>query len=355
LSILIFEDSSSSTFGGGQQVSFKTIKLLSKFDDLLYIDFTNRSKFFEISKNYFKSYLKLINSTKIFSLLLIPINFFNIYIYIKKNKSEIKFVYATAKRPLLYAYLIYIFFDIKYIFHVHNIYYSKSFTYKYLFKKLVKNALINICVSKSVYISLSDINSKVIIYNPVETISNIKENTNFKEKNIINLGFIGSLIKCKNVLEFLNLANYLDHNRYNFFVFGNGPNLSNLKYQYSNSNIFFKDFVLDKKEIFNIIDILITPSRCNESFSLVVFEAFSYNVPVIAYNQGAHKEFLTNNFDAILYDNGTSEIIDAIYRLEQNSEFKSYIINNAKRRVQEFSINNYNMNLITILHKYSLI
>ena len=55
-------------------------------------------------------------------------------------------------------------------------------------------------------------------------------------------------------------------------------------------------------DIYRNIDLLIVPSIEPEAFSLVILEAMSHGIPVIATNIGAHIELIENNKTGCLVD-----------------------------------------------------
>jgi glycosyltransferase involved in cell wall biosynthesis len=60
-------------------------------------------------------------------------------------------------------------------------------------------------------------------------------------------------------------------------------------------------------DIFNQIDVLVTPSICYESYSLVLHEALACNVPVIASNLGGMAEAIRDGFNGFIFEPGSLE------------------------------------------------
>ena len=77
------------------------------------------------------------------------------------------------------------------------------------------------------------------------------------------------------------------------------------------------------KEIFKKLDILVIPSIEPEAFSLVILEAMSRGIPVIATSIGAHLELINNDEDGILIKAESSkEISDSLNRLAVEDFYK---------------------------------
>lgn len=68
----------------------------------------------------------------------------------------------------------------------------------------------------------------------------------------------------------------------------------------------------DKNNLFFNCDVLIFPSGENETFGLVCLEAFSYAMPIIAFNIAATRKFIENKGNGILIENDVYALKKAI-------------------------------------------
>jgi len=71
-------------------------------------------------------------------------------------------------------------------------------------------------------------------------------------------------------------------------------------------NVMWHGFVENLKEIYSEIDVLVIPSRCEESFGLTAVEASFFQIPVIASRRGGLKEIVADTVTGYLYDSGNN-------------------------------------------------
>lgn len=118
------------------------------------------------------------------------------------------------------------------------------------------------------------------------------------DANMLRLGFIGSedpykgLPLLKEVIRQLNQEGYID--KLSLVVYGGrigvDENASNILYKGR-----FGATML--KKVYDEMDMLIVPSICNETFSLVTLEALSYGVPVLVSDMVGAKDIVAR-YDA---------------------------------------------------------
>lgn len=153
-------------------------------------------------------------------------------------------------------------------------------------------------------------------------------------KNKLVFGFTSNSSTLKGLNVAIQAFNILFENiDVELHVYGSSDDVSrlissnNIKFfgTYANSNI---------SEILATIDILICPSIGYESYSFVLVEALSNNVPVIASNEGGMKELVKNCINGFTFEvgdfNHLAEIIKYIY---QNQE----VIKQFKNNLQKYS------------------
>ncbi len=80
---------------------------------------------------------------------------------------------------------------------------------------------------------------------------------------------------------------------------------------------------------------VIVPSICYETFGIIIIEAFSMRTPVIVNNLGALPETVEDSGGGFIYNNST-ELIDAIEKLAQNSTLRDELGNNGYRAFLKF-------------------
>ena len=92
-------------------------------------------------------------------------------------------------------------------------------------------------------------------------------------------------------------------------------------------------FKENKYELLKKSDVLIVPSQSHESFGLVIIEAMSVGVPVIANNVGGIKEVITSNeFGVLVKKNSIRDFSNSLIKLLTNKIKRKKIIKSAKKQ-----------------------
>jgi glycosyltransferase involved in cell wall biosynthesis len=91
---------------------------------------------------------------------------------------------------------------------------------------------------------------------------------------------------------------------------GDGPNKKKLLQEAYNNKISdhinFLGWCSEKEQFFNNIDIFCIPSL-SESFGIIILEAFSYSVPVIASSVGGPKEIVKHQYNGLLAETRSAD------------------------------------------------
>ena len=157
-----------------------------------------------------------------------------------------------------------------------------------------------------------------VVYNSLETEKIIIKQ---KREHNLNFGFIGILSYHKGIELLLRL--FKESNELILHIFGKGINPDYEKYlknKYSSENIIFHGFV-KIEEAFDITDVLIVPSLWNDPLPRVIYEAYSYGIPVIGSNRGGIPEIVETGKTGFIFDPDFKEQLrDKIYILKNNPE-----------------------------------
>ena len=82
-------------------------------------------------------------------------------------------------------------------------------------------------------------------------------------------------------------------------------------------------------------DILLVPSQWEEPFGMIVLEGMSQSIPVIASRVGGITDVIVNRENGLLVSPGSpEELADAVAELANDSNFTSYLVNNAVNTVR---------------------
>lgn len=246
------------------------------------------------------------------------------FIRLQKNFSP-DVLYVDSFRPLV---LLAPFIKTKIMFHVHE-----AITFSANQKMFIKP--INKRVHK--YIAVSDFIKKDLIAAGAtpEKITIIRNALQLKTdaprqympQSILRIGIVGQILESKGHTDMLTACAMLRNAAvlYRLFIFGSGneayiQELKALAQQYAvQDDIEWVGYVADKASIYNTVDVVVIPSRCDEAFSLVAIEAAAYRLPVIATISGALPENVINNITGILINKESpKDLFNALIKLYSN-------------------------------------
>lgn len=346
--ILILEDSSLVNFGGGQNITLTVMELLSSENKCILTDFAKSSRFIKEAKILFPDiqYLPLksfrnniryvvISKTIMFFSFITGFIYNLIYILRKLNFEEIKFIYATTRITLVYAYVIHTFTGIPYIYHCHLV--NKPIPFlNNIWMCILNNADCILCVSKIVKESINT-NNSILLYNPNKNLRGFKGEKN-GEKFVV--ASIGSLIPIKGTNYFIEAAKFnpnIEHR-----VYGIGIDYHSLKLIAGN-NLRFMGFIPNIiDEFYKDIDILVVSTIIEEALSLVIVEAKSAGIPVITTNIGGQSEIVMDNINGFKVPiKDSNAIAEKVYLLTSDINKYNYMSKQSYLSVNIFDYNNF--------------
>lgn len=125
-----------------------------------------------------------------------------------------------------------------------------------------------------------------------------------------------------------------------------------------NLKVIFTGFIFPEQlpSFYHAADFSICPSICNEAAGLVILEARSAGLPVIATNKGGIPEYVNPN-SSILIDYNQETFIDdlsnAICRMNKELEESENLKVNSRLGVEKFDIDTYYWNFVSYLEEIS--
>ena len=177
---------------------------------------------------------------------------------------------------------------------------------------------------------------------------NEERNTIAFPENSYNIIFLGRLVEKKGLVYAIEAIKYMQNSNINLHICGGGPLKNELeemveKYNLS-QKIKFYGYISENEKInyFNSADILLvpsieTPEGDKEGLPVVILEALSAGLPIIATNVGGIKDGVINNYTGKLIEQKNSEsIINAICELRNNKELYNDIRVNCKKYAKKF-------------------
>lgn len=201
---------------------------------------------------------------------------------------------------------------------------SASLTYKYsLLWTKIKKFIVLTEHSKTIYLNsyYRKISSNILI-KPNFIFSNCKSISS-KEDYIL---YVGRLTTEKGIMV---LIDAIQNTNYKLKIIGDGPLSEEIAQKVAHNNnielIGFQEFNI-VKDYMSKSKVVVFPSISEESFGMIIIEAFAHFTPVIASNFSAMKTIVSNKVNGLLFErnnaNSLREKIDELYamNLEEYSE-----------------------------------
>lgn len=136
------------------------------------------------------------------------------------------------------------------------------------------------------------------------------------EKQEINLNNVGEKVVFANIggvnhykgsEVLVNAFNEIDPSKYELKVFGwyQQEYLDKITQDKNINATFYGKYSPDSlKDLLKDIDVMILPSICKDTAPQTIFEAFSCGIPIIASNAGGFPDFVENNVNGLLFEQG---------------------------------------------------
>lgn len=340
----MIEDSSKTKFGGGQKVTLNMIEALQDIFQIYLLDCKKKSLFQKMANKFnITTYYNLTCFGKIklghkqsFSIGFLEViiwpfaliyNLYKLKIFINKQalNSHDTIIYAPHKKSLILSFMIYKLFKFKYIFHAHSLDKKDSFFYS-LIDLPQKNATKIICVSNSVQRHLNFPNC-ITIYNPIKLTTHTTTSPKTINNKKIVVAVFATLIPLKGIKYFIESYNFNNLNM-EYRVYGYGDMYHELK-AHKDTNIKIMGFCTDTLKEMQEVDIVVVPSIAEESFGMVIIEAFSLGIPVITTNIGGQSEIVINHKVGLHVPIKDSKSINESikYLVNNTNIYKTYSLN----------------------------
>lgn len=175
---------------------------------------------------------------------------------------------------------------------------------------------------------------KYVVYNSLDLPNITNEKKTFS--NIV-FGYIGQLSFHKGI-EFL-LDVFINENSAYLYIFGKGITTDYEKYlkkKYDSERINFYGYMSTNKAL-KMINVLIVPSLCLDVLPRVIFEAYSYGVPVIGSNRGGIPEIIDIGKTGFVYNaEEKKDLYEKIRYFVENPEIIDKMAPNCIKKAYDF-------------------
>lgn len=154
-------------------------------------------------------------------------------------------------------------------------------------------------------------------------VNNIRSYSKYRKKKInsengLKLLFLGRVAEFKGVRWILKILHERSIPEIELHIAGTGPQESLLRDRYMSSKVIFYGYLQDfeKDDLMKKCDILIVPSLCYDNSPIVIYEAFSYGMPVLGSHIGGIPELVRNGETGFTFEPGNdSQFISALKKL----------------------------------------
>lgn len=288
-----------------------------------------------------------------------------IYLFFYINKNQINVVYTNTSVVMpggLAAKLL----SVKNIWHIRETIDKNSVVNKLIIRYITILSDVIIANSNSTMQSflINPFQNNYVVYNAVEPIEKVKSKYTFKDTDFV-IGMAGRINKWKGQEIFIDAAykiKEMTKSKCNICFLIAGDAYPGDEYLIDKLNIqiealYMKEDILmlgqlnDMKEFYNCLDLFILPSTKPEPFGLVIIEAMSLGIPVIASNEGGPLEIIEDGVDGILFESKSSEELakQVVKLISDKSLYKSISKNAIEKQQKKFSINNYYQSIYQII------
>jgi len=183
---------------------------------------------------------------------------------------------------------------------------------------------------------------KVVIPNGLRL--NHRMNTSYNIDTIDYL-FIGTLSEFKGINFLINVFKHNTNKNNRLHIVGLGPDYQKVvKITKNDERISVYGRVSDEKllKIFCNSNVLVVPSLWYEVLPMVIQEAFSYGLPVIASGFGGMLDLVINDYNGFLFAKGNFTELNAIFkRIDSDPSILIRLGKNAKQFVTKYSIKSH--------------
>lgn len=183
-------------------------------------------------------------------------------------------------------------------------------------------------------------------------------------KNDFVILFCGRLVQIKGVLELIKAVKKMQNDKIKLLIIGS-PNFAaeaNSKYveelkreaEDLKKQIIFTGYVPNQElyQYYQISDIQVIPSLCEETAGLVAIEGMSSGLPIIATKSGGIVEYIDNNCAEIIEkEDIILKLKEAIFKLYSDEAKRKRMSNYGKEKSKQYSMQKYYEDFVALIQQ----
>lgn len=265
---------------------------------------------------------------------------------IKREKINVIIYHQRAFLPAIYAAKV-LFPKICIIYKAHNVF----------------NDALNRFIQADRYIAVTEEVKKDLVKSgkPANKISVITHGIRISEaaprdNNIATIAYVGRFDKTKGIKTLLDAFSKVskDHS-INLMLRGAGNMEQEIRSYIAigmmEPKINIHPPAIDDNEIYNSVDLLVLPSVSHEGFGLVLIEAMSRGIPVIAAKTGGIKNVITDGYNGLLFEAGNGDDLEMKLRqILDDVQLRNELVGNGMKAVAgKYKIENVMENYFKLL------
>ncbi|MBU1036402.1 glycosyltransferase family 4 protein [Patescibacteria group bacterium] len=193
--------------------------------------------------------------------------------------------------------------------------------------------------------------TKVVLPNPIS----FDQDSGLSKKTItekIRLLYLGQIEEQKGVRFLIESFNKYPKENFELTLVGDGSLLNELKKNTTDPRIKFSGKVSQRHQLKNIFfntDITIIPSLWWENSPTVVYESYSYGVPVLVSDSGGSKELVKDNKTGYIFKSGDiSDFTRYLDKISQNRQNLAELGVSGRQFIQEYQLESYIRRLLDL-------
>lgn len=255
------------------------------------------------------------------------------------RRERIKIIHSSLFAAMIVSVLAAVFSkDVLVFWHFHSHEYELPFLHTQLFRFWGRTEFVTkiLYVNSELKLFLNErfnfpsLKTRVL-YNSTSFQSELIAKVN---EPVINVGFIGRLVRLKRVEVLIELASYLlskECSQFKVIIVGDGPEYDSLTKLMRNMRlddyISFEGFQSDVKASYNKIDLFALPSS-EECLSMALIDAGVFGIPSVAFNVGGNNEIIDNNISGYIVSSN-EEFFEKVHYLMINKNVRREMGKNA--------------------------